>query len=316
MTEAQLTAMQIAAQAAAQAGVVALLGLSWALAALGPRLAAEPRWRRRLSLVTVGAWALLVSGSLGSIPLTLWSVLGRWNLDLASSFLTSTAQGDAVVQRCLIATLLAALVMTGLRLGGRQRVDSGTWTGARLAATFGLILGAPLADTLSRLAHAALMSGTAYRALDAVHLYVAGVWGGGLVALALWPWSAPSGTASVATALARHSVTGLTAVTVLAASGILAAATQLPQPAALVRTEYGLALSAKLALVGATLLAAAYNRWRLLPRVRAVDASATVGRADSAGVRVGAGLRLEAALLLLVLLATAVLTTRPLPHQM
>lgn len=296
-----LDVLQVATQGAAQLGVVLLLGSAWALAVLGPGLAAARDWRRRVALLATAAWLALMIGSLGSLPLTLQRVLGRWDLQLVRSFAAGTDQGEAVLQRCALATAALALTLLALWLGGRA---------ARALSVTALLAGVALVDTLSRVAHAAVMQGAAYRLLDVVHLYVAGAWGGGLIALALWPWRRPppETAATVERALRRHSLTGMLAVVTLALSGVLAAQSQLPAAAALTTTPYGIALSVKLALVAATLLAAAYNRWRLLPRLLAAQ--------GGGGERMALGIRLEALLLLAVLLATALLTTRPPPHEM
>lgn len=312
MSAAQLTALQALTQGASQLGVVLLLGVAWSLAALGPGLTAAPAWRVRVAWLAVSAWLVLCAGSLASLPLTLYSALGRWDLELVRRFATTTAQGGAVTQRCVVATVVVALVLVAVWLAWRAAPASGDR--ARLPRAFAgaaLLAGPLLVDTLSRLSHAAVMTGGIYRLLDGVHLLVAGLWGGGLIALALWPWRVAGTGANVAgreaaqRALGRHSLTGLLAVLTLAGSGALAAFAQLPQASALVSTTYGQALVLKLLLVGATLLAAAYNRWRLLPRLK-----------DLGSPGMASGLRLEAALLLAVLLATAVLTTRPLPHEM
>lgn len=313
MGVAQFAALQTLTHGAAQLGVVLLLGAAWSLAVLGPGLASAPTWRARMARLVVLAWLALCVGSLASLPLTIYRALGRWDLELVRQFAATTAQGGAVTQRCLAATVVIALTLAALWLAARpqrSRPEAGARSNLpRAVAGAALLAGLPLVDTLSRLSHAAVMAGSAYRLLDGVHLYVAGVWGGGLIALALWPWrSAENGVQAanaLERALGRHSLTGLAAVLTLAASGTLAALVQLPAVSAIVTTSYGQALSTKLVLVGATLLAAAYNRWRLLPRLQAVG---------SPGMAVG--LRLEAVLLLAVLLATALLTTRPLPHEM
>ncbi|MBX3142577.1 MAG: CopD family protein [Trueperaceae bacterium] len=298
-----LETLQVAAQGAGQIGVVLLIGAAWALAVLGPGLSAAEVWRRRLTILASLAWLAVLVGSLGSLPLTLQRVLGRWDLQLVRTFASNTAQGEAVLQRCAAATLVLALMLLALWLAR---------TRPRLLAAAALVAGIWLIDTLSRLAHGAVMEGGLYRALDVVHLLVAGVWGGGLVALALWKWrtTRPEFDSAVKTALRRHSSTGLLGVLTLAASGVIAAQAQLPNTASLTTTSYGLALVLKLALVAATLAVAAYNRWRLLPRLVATDADL------ASKSRLASALRIEALLLMLVLIATALLTTRPPPHDM
>ena len=73
----------------------------------------------------------------------------------------------------------------------------------------------------------------------------------------------------------------------------------------LTTTAYGLSLFGKLALVLVTVALAAHHRWRRLPQLR------REGKLTAAFQR---SLRLEGWLLTAVLVATSVLSTRPMPH--
>ncbi len=277
-----------------QTGAVVLVGAAWATAGLAPGLAADPVWRRRMSWLVAVAAVAVVAASLATVPLTLWRVLGRVDLPLMRGLLLGTGQGEAILWRSALALLLLALLL----LAWRQRQP----LPFALAA---LLLALPLVDTYARLSHGASMGGSLLRVLDGLHLYVAGAWGGGLWALAVWPWwwrAAPS------TALPRMSRTGITAVLLLFASGLLAARSHLDPPELIVATSYGWAFITKLLLVFVTLALAAWNRFRLMPRTGAASGHDRDRRA------MARGLRWEAWALVAVLIATAVLTTRSLPH--
>jgi len=279
-----------------QGGAIVLVGAAWATAALSPELAKDAPWRRRAWAVLVAAALAALAASLASIPLAIHRVLGRVDLELMRSFLLSTGQGGSVMLRSAMLVAVAALVGFAWRRGAR-------WTRALSVAA--LLAGLVLADSYARVSHAAVMGGPMLRSFDALHLLAAGAWGGSLMMLALWPWSS---RAAPRPALANLSRTGLSAVLLLAATGTVAALQHLRAPAELVTTSYGFAFIAKQCLVAATLLAAAFNRWRLMPRLAALD-----GPEGSRGI--ARGLRIEACLLLAVLVATAILTTRPLPHE-
>jgi copper resistance protein D len=115
--------------------------------------------------------------------------------------------------------------------------------------------------------HAASAEGGALAmGLDGVHLLATGVWGGGLVPLALclaWARRLPS-PAAAAKAAERFSGLGLGAVTVLALTGAFAAWQQVGGVPALIGTAYGRWLMLKLVLFGALVPLAARNLlvWR------------------------------------------------------
>jgi hypothetical protein len=90
----------------------------------------------------------------------------------------------------------------------------------------------------------------------------------------------------------------------IVATGVYAAVLRLPDAAALTRTPYGRALLIKAAIVCAVLAAASLNRWVALPWI-------TRGVAPSLLRRL---VRIEAALVVAVLVVTGVLVSQPLPE--
>ncbi|WP_425307405.1 copper resistance protein CopC [Ammonicoccus fulvus] len=138
---------------------------------------------------------------------------------------------------------------------------------------------------------------------DLAHLGAGAFWMGGVWALIGWlrgPGRTPRAVIGV---VDRFSTAALVSVGALAASGTAMAICILDSPAALFSTAWGQLLLVKLGLVALVLAIAAWNRWRLLPRVRSVESHV-------AGVRLLARfLRLEALLLIGVLGVTGLVTS-------
>lgn len=287
-------ATAILLQALMQTGAVVLVGAAWATAVFAPGLAADGRWRSRMTWLVTASALMVVIASLATVPLTLLRVLGRSDLSLMRGLLLGTGQGEAILWRSALAIAMLVLLLVAWR---RPR--------PRYLAVGVLVLGLLFVDTYARVSHGASMGGWTLRALDGFHLYLAGAWGGGLWALAIWPWWSRT---APATALPRLSRTGITAVALLFISGLVAARSHLDPPGLLITSTYGWAFIAKQVLVAATLVLAAWNRFRLMPRMRASDLG------DAGRRAMAAGLRWEAWVLVTVLIATAVLTTRSLPH--
>ena len=109
--------------------------------------------------------------------------------------------------------------------------------------------------------------------IDALHALTAGIWVGGLVALAVL------GRDVHPLALRRFSALAMGSVIVLVGTGTLNSLAQIKDPLDLLLTRYGLVLLLKLGLVAAALAAAALSRHRLRH-----------GRVPLTSVRVEAGL--------------------------
>ena len=216
-------------------------------------------------LLALGGVSLVVTLAAGGFDL--WRQVGvatgaglRESLEGARvlSVLTDTRYGTVWLARTGLLALLAALLLLANEDGERD------WLALRIQALglsgASLVLGAMAGHAASAEAGALAMG------LDGLHLLATGVWGGGLVPLALclvWARRLPS-PAAAATAAARFSVLGLGAVMVLAVTGGFAAWQQVGGVPALVGTAYGRWLMLKLALFGALLPLAAWNRlvWR------------------------------------------------------
>jgi len=140
---------------------------------------------------------------------------------------------------------------------------------------------------------------------DAVHVLAAAVWAGGLVVV-VGTWRR-AGAAAPATALAdmvaRFSGTALWAMGAVALAGGAMTWALARQPRALVSTDWGWTLVAKVALAAVIVVIAAYNRWRLLPALASDGAGGSAARA-----RLGTTMRVEVGVLVAILAVTAVLT--------
>lgn len=170
-----------------------------------------------------------------------------------------------------------------------------------------LAIGASVAATLTLQSHAAATGDVFQSAVDLVHAFAASAWAGGLASLAIVALPrrrAPSasGGLSLGDLAWRFSVLGLVSVGALVVTGVVQATARLADPLDLVETEYGLALSAKVILLGLALVLAALNLLRHGPRLRAARDVALSARFLTLGVRG------EVALVAGILLAAGLLT--------
>lgn len=140
----------------------------------------------------------------------------------------------------------------------------------------------------------------------ALHLLAVAFWLGALLPLAVRLADEPR----PATLVARFSGLAGWAIVLLLASGLALAILQVERPAALIETDYGRLLLAKLAVVAAMLALGALNRWRLLPALR----RNLPGAASRAASRLGRSVRVEILLGLAVLGLAAMLGTTPPPR--
>lgn len=139
---------------------------------------------------------------------------------------------------------------------------------------------------------------------DLVHTVAAGGWFAGLILLAmtLRHRRAAGDVAGAARIVGRFSTFAAISVAALFASGVAMALTETSSWNGLFTHEYGQTLLVKTGLVLTVLLAAAYNRWQVVPQLR--DAHTLPA---SAWGRLHATLGAETAGLVVVLLATALL---------
>jgi putative copper export protein len=246
------------------AGLIYLIGVFVVrrLSALSPQFGwARPPMQRALLVALVGGLGVVIAESM---------VAGH-SLPGALSFLLAGAAGWVRIARVVAEGVALALCMRGLRM----------------VAPFTLFAAASLAFA----GHAAAQGQPAGPIFaDAMHVLSAGVWAGGIMALAtLRPPGGWSGEEARAM-LVRFGRIALIAFAITAMTGVLAAAPMLGSPSDLWTSTYGLVLSVKTAGVVVMMLLSGLA-WRR-----------------------GFGLiRFEAALALIVLAATAVLAASPIP---
>jgi xanthosine utilization system XapX-like protein len=175
----------------------------------------------------------------------------------------------------------------------------GSWRGYR-----GVLLGGALALAVSRalIGHpASLDPGVLLVPLMILHVSCAAYWVG-----SLWPLHRLLGSETpvvAAPAVARFSRIALAAVGALALVGIITAAIHLKSPQALSQTWYGQLVIMKLTWFTVLMGIAAYHKRRLTPRLAMGDAGAAT--------RMRWGIRVEAVILVIVILLSTLLAITP-----
>ena len=132
---------------------------------------------------------------------------------------------------------------------------------------------------------------------DMLHLLAAGAWVGALPALARLLWAARREAlpiAIAARATRAFSTLGAISVGTLVASGAVSTIYLVRSVAALIDTEYGRLLSAKLVVAAAMLALAAANRWRLAPRLVDRDSGALRALARNTALEIAGGVAVVA----------------------
>ncbi len=189
--------------------------------------------------------------------------------DMLRYLAVETPMGISGIARFVLLALIVVVAMFSVR--------------ARWAI---LLLALAAVATLAWSGHAGASEGgvgVLHRASDILHLIAASAWLGTLVLLLLVLARSATPTAELIAALRRFAVTGTLIVGALILSGIasLWAIVGFEALPSLAATDYGRTLILKLLLFAAMLGFAAYNRWRLTPRLeRAADKSVLSLRAS------------------------------------
>jgi copper resistance protein D len=226
-------------------------------------LAAFDRWLWRLCMIAAAAALISSLGWLFATTVRITGdVVAALSVDVLMVILTETIFGLVWSWRlAMLAVLVVLLAITGFRKSPNP---------ARPAIA--ILTGLALAS-LSGVGHAIANTGTAgivHQVTDAIHLFAASVWLGGLVALARLLAGAaadPEWAALALVALPRFSTMALIGVGLVVASGIVNTVFLLDSPAVLIKTTYGRVLVAKIALVVVMIGLGALNRQVLLPRM-------------------------------------------------
>jgi copper transport protein len=244
---------------AARMKIVSIAALEH-MATLRRRLLAMAEWAGIGALLAglglLLAQALAVGGSLAGGLASAWEIM------------IGTGYGMAwLARQVALALLLASLTLTRQRPG---QLDQRRFAGPRAAAPLLLALAVAVAQALQSHAAAARELPWLAVAAGAAHILAAGVWGGGLLALAVvvLPLAQSNGAAALGWSMLRGF--GRLAAASLAAlliSGLLLVAQQVASVDALLATLYGRALMLKLALAAGAALLGLLNAARLHARV-------------------------------------------------
>lgn len=248
---------------------------------------------------TTVAACVALAAILLQVPLQGALATGRGLASITDASVLSLAIADGMGWAALVTALglLAVIITSGL-----------PWEGAaRRVGLAGAAL-APLGFVLT--GHTRTMSPAVVGYLaDLAHVAAAAVWFGGLIAVvvAVRRRRRDDAPLEAAEAIARFSGWAAVTAAVLIVAGVALSWIQVGSLDALTTTLYGRLLMAKTALVLVVLAAAGWNRFRLVPQVAAA-AIEDPPVDDGAGWRTLLRLvRVEVALLVVVLVVTAVL---------
>jgi len=257
----------IAARAVHYASTISLAGVFAFLCVVsGPD--ASSRLRRQLSLVawaglalalfSGSAWLLFVSAQMSGQPIADTLTQG-----VVATVLNRTRFGQVWELRFVLAIILAALL-----------VMPQSWRGW-LWRWGGLAFAAGLLASLAWAGHGASTPGrpgALHLAADMLHLLAAGAWLGSLLPLALLLAEArrgsdPGEAAAVRRVVVRFSILAAVSVAVLLGAGLVNTWFLAGAIPALIGTEYGRLLLAKIAIFATLATVAAVNLLRMTPRL-------------------------------------------------
>ncbi|HXF51514.1 MAG TPA: copper resistance protein CopC [Dehalococcoidia bacterium] len=301
-------------------GVAFALLVAWPASRLLSAGDRERMWRTT-RWVTLGVGAIAVALAFEGALLQLLVQADRLgDLGRADDLLTQTRFGKYLLARQGIAAAGLLLLVVAWRGSGPRW---STWSMAAL-----LPVGVALLLTSSLVSHAAASDGAVWSTtIDFLHALGSATWIGSLLVVGVtfprWLDALRAGPRTVlaAEAFRRFSMLAAVSVALLLASGIVSAFIQSETPSDLWSTNWGRALSGKLAVACLALLAGAYNAYMLRPRVvhaaLRFESPGRVVREPGLGAsealrslhrRLAATVRIEAALGVAVLAAVAVLT--------
>ncbi len=248
---------------------------------------------------TVAACVALVAILL-QVPLQGALATGRGLTAVTDASVLALAIADGMGWAALVTALglLAVIITSGL-----------PWEGAARRVGLAGAAVAPVGFVLT--GHTRTMSPAAVGYLaDLAHVAAAAVWFGGLVAaiVAVRRRRRDDQPLEAADAIARFSGWAAVTAAVLIVAGIALSWIQVGSLDALTTTLYGRLLLAKVALVVVVLAAAAWNRFRLVPRVAAAAVEEPPVDDAPGWTSLLRVVRLEVALLAVVLVITAVLS--------
>lgn len=259
-----------------------------------------------LALISGALWLVATSASMSDRAFS-----GALDPAILRVVLTQTRFGLVWLLRFGLCALFLIVVMAERRAG--RRLDG-----------IGTALGGILVATLAWAGHGAAdedIAGRIHLGADLAHLLAAAAWLGGLPPLAFllaraYRGPAPHRIATATTATQRFSVLGMFAVATLILSGLVNSWFLIGTVPALIGTTYGQMLMLKLVLFLAMVGLAAFNQFRLTPRLAAASApSAARSLCRNAGLEaaLGAGVLAAVGALTIAVPAAHDTITWPLP---
>ncbi|WP_297622230.1 copper resistance protein CopC [Nocardioides sp.] len=301
-SSATVTVLRDVVTVATLLGLLVAAGLALFLALVLPRSwpGTEVRGRlRRLLLYAAGAGAL---GAVLQVPIA--SVYGQ-GLELGS--IVTSFDAGAVANELAAAALV--LVGLGVVVRATSAAAPDRAAGWQLGGGALLSLAGPSVVGHSR----AFTPSPLLVATDVLHVTAGAVWLGGLLGLVLTLRALAGREALAAQTLARFSTLAGGVLLAVAATGTFLAWRIVGSWAGLVETSYGWLLLTKVAIALVVAGVGGWNRWRVLPAVRA---AAGFGDREHAAAAVTRTVRVEAVLLAVLLGVTGVLVNqspRPAP---
>ena len=253
----------------------------------------EPRIRLAASLALISALVWVASSFAAMV-----GGFDGLDLDALGAFFLETRFGPVWLTR--LAIIIALVLVLESTPRSRRRTVLSVWLAALALAS------------QAWLGHAAMRTG-AELVIELVsymtHVLAGGAWIGGLLALAAVLASRGSGPGDTGisdchAALRRFSNLGMIWVLLILLSGVANSVFRLKFLGDLFTTPYGDAILGKIALFSLMLLAAAINRWRLMPRLESADDEATL-------LALRRNIMIEQGLAVLVLGVAAILGTLP-----
>jgi putative copper resistance protein D len=263
----------------------------WAFAPERLKLALSPIARRLaliaslIALVTAIAWLALESASMADE----WSA--ATDPDAIGAVLADTAFGHVWAVHLVLAAALVAVVMLEFSARAFREKPASPFSqrapdrGARWAAT-SLVSGALLAS-LGFVGHAAMQTGVVgvlHRTNHAVHLLTTGAWIGGLVpfAMCLRAYERDDLRKEAVRAMTGFSFWGQLIVAAVVLTGVVNIALTSGHPPIPPATPYRALLVAKIILVAIMISLAVFNRFVLVPRLKASATALAALRLTSA----------------------------------
>jgi putative copper resistance protein D len=253
----------------------------WAEARAADEPLLLPHRRQATLIMALGLALALASGAVQLLLIVATVTEEPWTDTLrdgtAWTFLTETHFGRLAQLRLSLAILLAGLLT--FAMAARSRIPAGL-------RALNALLSAALLGSLAFTGHAADGVGAGanlHLASDLLHTLAAGAWLGGLVPLVLLLRLAARHTdtnslGTCARTLQRFSILGVACVTALAATGFINTWYLTDHLRELFGTEYGQLVQIKIVLFLAMLGLAAFNRFRLAPRIAQTQSVHNSGR--------------------------------------